>query len=173
MAVTTDIVQTWRNPRAVYRRLLAVGQREDRAIAMLMAACFLVFVAQWPRLVRTSQGIDLPSGTEVPGLDRLMSYEFMSWLMIWPLGFYALAALMVLALRVFGSKLTGYGGRLALFWALLAATPAMILFGLLRGLNGDVVATKLAGAVWIVALVVFWVQGLRVAAEHEKRAISV
>lgn len=166
MAVTTDIVQTWRRPRVVYRRLLAMGVREDRAIAILMAACFLVFIAQWPRLVRTSQGIDLPAGTEVPELDRLMSYEFMSWLMIWPLAMYIIAGLVVVLMRAFGSGVTGYGGRLALFWALLATTPAMLFYGLLRGLNGDVLPTQLAGSLWIVALLLFWVQGLRVAAEH-------
>ncbi len=166
MAVTTDIVQTWRDPRAVYRRLLAMGQREDRAIAILMAACFLVFVAQWPRLVRSSQGIDLPDGTIAPELDRLMSYEFMGWLMIWPLGMYVIAGFVVLLMRGFGSVITGYGGRLALFWALLAASPAMLFYGLLRGLNGAAVATQLAGILWVAALVVFWVQGLRAAAKH-------
>lgn len=168
MAVTTDIVETWRNPRAVYRRLNAMGQREDRAIAILMAACFLVFVAQWPRLVRVSQGVDLATGADIPGLDRLMSYEFMSWLMVWPLVFYAFAGLTVGVMRAFGSQISGYGGRLALFWALLATSPAMLFFGLLRGLNGNVGASQLAGGLWICALLVFWTQGLRVAAEHQR-----
>lgn len=166
MAVTTDIVQTWSQPRAVYRRLFGMGVREDRAIAILMAACFLVFIAQWPRLVRTSQGIDVPAGTEAPALDRLMSYEFMGWLMVWPLALYVIAGLAVLLMRGFGFSVTGYGGRLALFWAMLAATPAMLFYGLLRGLNGDVLPTQIAGGLWITALFLFWVQGLRVAAEH-------
>lgn len=163
MPVTTDIVQTWRGPSAVYRRLLAMGLREDRAIAILMGACFMVFVSNWPWLVRISQGIDLPAGSEPQELDRLMSYAFMGWLMIWPLGMYAVAGLVVLVMRGFGSSITGYGGRLALFWALLAASPVLLFFGLLRGLNGDVIATQLAGALWFAAFVLFWVQGLRVA----------
>lgn len=168
MSVTADIVRTWTAPRAVYRRLLAMGQREDRAIACLMAACFLVFIAQWPRLVRLSQGIDLPVGTPVAELDRLMSYEFMGWVMVWPLAMYAIAGLVVGVMRLTGSAITGYGGRLALFWALLATTPAMLFYGLLRGLNGDVIATKIAGAVWIGALLVFWITGLRTAAAHQE-----
>lgn len=168
MPVTTDIIQTWRSPKVVYRRLLSAGQREDRAIALLMLACFIIFIAQWPRLVRISQGFDLTAGTEVPGLDRLMSYEFMGWLMVWPLGLYAIAGLVVLVLRLFGTKITGYGGRLALFWALLATTPVMLFYGLLRGLNGDVLATKLAGSLWIAALILFYILGLRVAAEHQE-----
>ena len=168
MAVSTDILQTWRGPRAVYRRLLAMGQREDRAIAILMAACFLIFIAQWPRLVRASQGIDSPTGIEVPALDRLMAYEFMGWLMVWPLALYIIAGLVVLLMRSFGAGITGYGGRLALFWALLASTPAMLFYGLLRGLNGDVIATKLAGAVWIAALLLFWAFGLWAANQHQE-----
>lgn len=168
MAVTTDIVQTWRGPRVVYARLMAMGPREDRAIAILMAACFLIFVAQWPRLVRTSQGIDLPIGTEVPALDRLMSYEFMAWLMVWPLGLYAIAGLVVLVMRGFGSRVTGYGGRIALFWALLASSPVVLFYGLLRGLNGESAATLIAGLLWGGSLILFWVQGLRVAAKHQE-----
>lgn len=167
MPVTTDIVQTWRRPRAVYRRLLAMGPREDRAIAILMAGCLLVFISNWPWLVRISQGIDVPAGSEPQELDRLMSYAFMGWMMIWPLGLYGIAGIVVLAMRGFGSSVTGYGGRLALFWALLATAPALLFFGLLRGLNGDVIGTQLAGALWFVALTLFWVQGLRVAAEHQ------
>ena len=166
MPVTRDILRTWRNPRAVYRNLLAMGPREDRAIAYLMAACFLVFIAQWPRLVRGSQGIDVSSGP-APELDRLLAYEFMAWLMIWPLAIYLLAAASYLILRAFRIKLTGYGSRLALFWALLAATPAMLLYGLLRGLNGDVEATRIAGAVWVAALLWFWLHGLRAATEEQ------
>lgn len=168
MAVTTDIVQMWRRPRVVYARLLAMGPREDRAIAVLMAACFMVFIAQWPRLVRLSQGIDIPAGLETPALDRLMSYEFMSWLMVWPLAMYAIAGLVVAVMRGFGSGITGYGGRLALFWGLLAATPAMLFYGLLRGFNGESIATQLAGTVWIAVFLLFWVQGLRVASQHQE-----
>lgn len=154
----------------VYKRLLGIGPREDRAIAYLMAACFLIFVAQWPRLVRLSQGTDLPVGTPLPELDRLMAYEFMGWVMIWPLGFYVLGGLGYAGLRFIGIRfrrveVSGYDARLALFWALLAATPAMLLYGLLRGLNGDVLATNAFGVLWIGAVVFFWVQGLKVAGQ--------
>jgi hypothetical protein len=165
MPVTRDILLTWRDPRAVYRHLLAMGPREDRAIAYLMAACLLVFIAQWPRLVRLSQGIDFPA-EPLPELDRLMAYEFMGWMMVWPLVMYGIAGLSRVILRVFRVSATGYGTRLALFWALLATTPAMLFYGLLRGFNGDVLATRLAGAVWVGAFIVFWVQGLRVAGEE-------
>lgn len=154
MAVTTDILRTWRGPRAVMRDLLKMGPREDRAIAYLMVACLLVFVAQWPRLVRTAE----LTGAE---FDRLIAYEFMGWLMIWPLLFYALAGLIALVMRVFGRKLPGHAARLALFWSFLAAAPMGLFYGLLTGLNGNTTATQLIGAVWMAAFLVFLVQSLR------------
>ena len=48
MAVTTDIVATYRGPAAVIRKLLAQGPREDRALVYVMAGCLIVFVAQLP-----------------------------------------------------------------------------------------------------------------------------
>ena len=57
MAVTTDIMRTWRGPRTVMRDLLNHGQREDRALAYLMAACIMIFIAQWPRLSRIAAGV--------------------------------------------------------------------------------------------------------------------
>ena len=45
MSALTDIAATYRGPGGVLRRLLARGQREDRALAILMAGCALVFVA--------------------------------------------------------------------------------------------------------------------------------
>ncbi|MGJ8624072.1 MAG: YIP1 family protein [Yoonia sp.] len=161
MAVTNDIARTWRRPRAVIRDLLNQGRREDRAIAYLMISCFLIFVAQWPRLSRKAAGFDLPAGAEVPELDRLMAYEFLAWLMIWPLFLYLLAGLTHMIARAFGGKGTGYGARLALFWALLATVPALLLHGLMAGLVGPGPQTNLIGVVWLVAFLWIWFQGLR------------
>ncbi len=160
MPVTSDIARTWRGPRRVMRDLLAQGQREDRAIAFLLAACFLIFVAQWPRLVRVAQGFDTPPGQpEAPELVQLVAYEFLSWLMIWPLLFYGLAALAHLAARVLGGRGTWYGSRLALFWSLLATAPLALLHGLMVGFGST--AADLVGAVWLTGFAVIWVQCLR------------
>ena len=161
MAVTNDIVRTWRSPRAVVRDLLSQGVREDRAIAFLIISCFLVFVAQWPRLSRLAAGFDLPAGAEVPELDRLMAYEFMAWLMFWPLILYGLAALSHIIARIFGGKGSWYGARLALFWALLSTVPLLLLHGLMAGFAGPGVQTDLVGALWLLAFGYVWIQGLR------------
>ncbi len=161
MAVTNDIVRTWRRPRQVMRDLLAQGRREDRAIAYLMISCFLIFVAQWPRLSRKAAGFDLPAGAEVPELDRLMAYEFFAWLMIWPLFLYIIAALTHLVAKLLGGQGDWYGARLALFWSMLATVPLLLLHGLMAGFAGSGPQTNLIGGIWLVAFVVIWVQTLR------------
>ena len=52
MAITENILATYRDPSKVLIRLLSLGPREDRALAYLMGACILVFIAQWPKLAR-------------------------------------------------------------------------------------------------------------------------
>jgi hypothetical protein len=161
MPVTNDIVRTWRAPRAVMRSLLDQGRREDRAIAYLMIACLLIFVAQWPRLSRLAAGFDLAPGAEVPELDRLMAYEFMAWLMIWPLFLYFLGGLSHLVARLFGGQGTMYGARIALFWSLLATSPALLLHGMVAGFIGPGVQTDLVGGIWAIAFVIIWMKSLR------------
>ncbi len=161
MPVTSDIVRTWRAPRAVMRRILDQGRREDRAIAYLMIACFLIFIAQWPRLSRLAAGFDLAPGAEVPALDRLIAYEFVAWLMVWPLFLYFLAGATHLVARVLGGKGTMYGARIALFWTMLATSPAILLHGMTRGFIGPGIETNIVGAFWLAAFVVIWVQSMR------------
>ncbi|NDV00981.1 hypothetical protein [Pseudoroseicyclus tamaricis] len=142
MAVTTDILASWRHPRGVMRRLLAAGRREDRALAFLMIGCLIIFVAQWPRLVRTSE----LTGAE---LSQLIGYEFFAWLIVWPLALYVLLALGAGILKLFRSRIEGWQLRLAFFWALLASTPGALLYGLMAGFVGPGPGTNLVGAVWI------------------------
>ncbi|MFP4274876.1 MAG: YIP1 family protein [Paracoccaceae bacterium] len=153
MPLTTDIVATYRAPGAVIGRILARGQREDRALAILMAGCALVFVSQWPRLAREAH-------LESTDLDPLLGGALMAWLFIAPLLLYALAALSHLLARVFGGQGSWFGARLALFWALLASAPLVLLHGLLAGLAGDGPGLRIVGALWLVTFIWFWIAGL-------------
>lgn len=161
MSISNDVFRAWVRPRAVMRRLLDAGERENRALAILMAGCLLIFVAQWPRLVRLSEGIDLPAGAEMQELSQLIAYSLVSWLIVWPLIFYIAAGITRILARVVRGKGTGYGARLAMFWAVLASTPAALLYGLLAGFNGETLGTQAVGAVWLVGFVWIWVQSLR------------
>jgi hypothetical protein len=154
MAVTSDILQTWRQPRTVIRRMLAAGPNEGKALAILMGACALVFVAQTPRLAREAH-----LAPEVP-LDARLGVTLFALIFMAPLIFYAIAAASHLVARVLGGKGTWYGARLALFWALLAATPATLLHGLAAGLLGPGSATTGLGLVVGVAFVTLWINML-------------
>lgn len=156
MAITQDIVATYRGPGAVVRRLLGRGQREDRAIAILMAGCLVVFVSQWPVLARRAH-------LDQVELNPLLGASLLAWLFIAPLALYALAALSHVIARMFGGKGSYYGARLALFWALLAASPFMLLNGLVAGFIGPGAALSLVGFVWFAVFLWVWLSGLRAA----------
>lgn len=163
MSVTNDMARMWRTPRAVVRRLLGAGRREDRALAFLMAGCLLVFLGQLPGLQRAAvlEGSDF---------GRDATYAFFAWMTIAPLLFYGLAVLGWAVARLLGARASAYGGRLALFWAHLSAAPAWLLYGLLAGFNGMTAGTYVVGAIWAGALIVFWIQGLRAASEGDAHA---
>ena len=150
MSVSRDMIRTWRAPRAVMQKLLAMGKREDRALAFVMGACFLIFISNLPALSREAHltGVDV---------TQLMSYSMLSWIFMWPLGLYGIGALTHLIAKLFGGKGTFYTARLSLFWSLLATAPVALFYGLLAGLNGQVAGTKLVGGIWLAGFVVIWI----------------
>ncbi len=153
MPVASDIVATYRGPRPVMRRLLSMGVREDRALAILMAGCVIVFVGQWPRLAREAH----LSGQE---LNPLLGGALMGWVFLAPLIFYALALLSHLLARVLGGKGTGFGARMALFWSFLAASPLILLHGLVAGFIGPGLQLQIVGLGWLVVFFWFWLMSL-------------
>lgn len=154
MSVTQDILASYRNPGAVVRRRLADGVREDRALVIVMLGCVLMFVAQWPRLARDSfvDGGDL---------QMRLGGALLGLVFIAPLLLYVLAAGVHLLARLFGGAGSGYATRYALFWALLASSPLVLLHGLVAGFVGPGVGLTCVGVVWLIAFVVFLVSGLR------------
>ncbi len=161
MAATRDILATYRGPGRVLRRLLGQGPREDRALIYLMIGCLMVFVAQTPRLARQAwlTGEDL---------GMLMGASLLAWLFIAPLIFYILAGLSQLVMRLFGSSSTAYTARMALFWALLASSPVMLLWGLTAGFVGPGIEMTGVGVLWLGVFFWFWIGGL-LAARKEAR----
>lgn len=154
MPVTSDIVRSYRQPRSVMRRLLDAGQREDRAIAILIGGCAMLFVASWPRLARQAEA----TGEDLP---QLLAYSLFSTLFILPLLLYGLAGLSHLVIKPLGGRGTWYGARLALFWALLATSPLVLLWGLTQGFLGPSIQVQITGAVWFVVFLLFWSINLR------------
>ncbi len=153
MSVSGDILAMYRAPRPVFRRRVGDTTREDRALAVLILACALVFVGQWPRLVRISyeQGQDL---------NPLLGGALFAWMFLMPLVLYLVGTLSHLIARAFGGQGSAYRARFALFWALLAAAPLWLLTGLVAGFAGPGLAQQMTGAAALGAFVVFWALGL-------------
>jgi len=131
--------------------------REDRALIYLIVACALAFVAQWPSLARAAH---LAPG--IP-LNARLGGALMGWMIIAPLGFYALAALSHLVARTLGGHGSWYGARVALFWTLLVVSPLWLLLGLVAGFIGPGATLKATGLALLVAFVAIWGNGLYVA----------
>lgn len=154
MSVTTDILSTWRHPRAVFRRWLGTTPREDRALAVLIAACLLIFVARWPALSREAA---LAEGqADAPGLQALMGINLFALVFVAPVLFYALAGLSHLIARALGGQGRGFSSRMALFWALLATAPLMLLQGLAAGFLGAGPALTGLGALIGIGFLTLW-----------------
>ena len=164
MSVVLDILRTWRSPRATAARRMDGPPREDRALAILLGACALVFVAQLPRLSREAY-LD-PS---IP-FDGRMAGALFGWLMIMPLVLYAVAALFHLVLRLAGASTTGFRVRMAVFWALLASSPVWLLAGLMSGFTGDSVGTTMFQVLAVGGFLVFAATGLVAAARAGQEA---
>jgi len=160
MPVTSDILTAWRAPRRLIRAKLNNGLREDRALAVLFGACVLIFVAQWPALSRAAF-----LQPEVP-LDARMGGALMATLFLLPPILYGVAALTHLVAKLLGGRGSFFGARLALFWALLAVVPLMLLNGLVAGFLGPGPAATVVGLGVAVGFLYLWLNML-IEAERE------
>lgn len=149
MSVMQDVLKSYRSPRAVFKSRLGHGVREDRALAVLMAGCVLVFVSQWPMQARIAH----ETGQE---LNMLMGSVLLGWVFIMPLVLYAIGSASHAIARMFKGQGTAYGARFALFWALLCAAPLWLLWGLVAGFIGPGIQMQLTGFIAFLAFVIFW-----------------
>jgi len=155
MSVTQGIVASWRRPRAVMHGVLARGQTEAFAFSLLVTFLVLAFVAQWPQAARQAHLDEVP-------LPPLLLARALGLLAFIPLG-YGLAALGHLVARAFGGRGGWLGARLALFWALVATSPLVLLAGLVAGMLGDGVQALATGLVVFAAFLFQWINALIVA----------
>ncbi|MGI3171482.1 YIP1 family protein [Pseudooceanicola sp. C21-150M6] len=153
MSVIADIAATYRGPVPVLRRRLAGGQREDRALAVLMAGCLILFIAQWPRLSREA----FVTGAD---LNVLMGASLMALVFILPLILYGLAGIGHVLCRAFGGQGAYHSARMVLFWALLASGPVFLLNGLMQGFAGPGLQTSLTGLLALAVFLWFWLTGV-------------
>ncbi len=156
MAFVSDIVESWRRPGVVLRRHLARGTSEPFAFTLLLAFLIVAFIAQWPEVSRvTAENPEVPMAPQL--LGRAMA--LLATIPVW----YGLAALGRLVAQAVGGRGTWYGARLALFWALCAVTPLVLLAGLVAGLIGPGPQLTATGFLTFAAFLTFWTINLRVA----------
>lgn len=153
MSVIRNILRSYPRPRAVMRDLLQAGQREDRALAMIMGTAVLLFVAQWPWHARQAHihGDDL---------TRLLATDVYGLIFFFPLLMYGLAALSRVIARLLGGQGTWYSARLTLFWAWLASSPLILISGVVKGMLGQGGAYSIVGLLWFIAFLWIWINGI-------------
>ena len=156
MAVTDDILATYRGPRAVVTRLLQGERHEARALAYLLAAVIVIHIAQWPGMARAAF-----LQPDVP-LSQRMVAALLAVLAAVPV-LYGLAAVSHLVARAIGGRGSYFAARIALFWALLATTPLMLFQGMVAAFSGPGPQLTLVGLLVFGVFLWFWISGLRVA----------
>ena len=149
MAVTTDIVESWLRPRVVVRRLLARGRSEAFVLSFLLIFLLLAFIATAPERLQ-DRSTPLTPRLFALALGTLATIPF--W--------YLLAALGHLLARLLGGNGSYFGARLALFWALVVISPAMLVQRMVQVIVGGGVATGL-GVLVALGFVMFWTVMLR------------
>lgn len=147
------ILASWRRPGDVLRALSPLS--EGAMLAVLMGAMLVFLIAQMPGNARAAV-ID----PAVPFAGR-MAGALMAVIFMMPLLAYALASLVSLGARIAGWRLDPADSRLALFWALLAIAPAMLLSGLVEGFVGPGAGLSLTRLLAGLGFLFIWGAGIR------------
>ncbi|MFC3087316.1 Yip1 family protein [Tabrizicola soli] len=147
MTVSTELVATWRAPRAALRRHLARGRSEAFAFTLLLVFLILAFVGLWPVAARDAFLAGEPSAA-----PRILAFGLavLATIPLW----YGLAALSHLVARALGGQGNWFAARIALFWALATVSPLMLLQGLVAGMIGP--GTALTSVRALVGLGFLW-----------------
>lgn len=151
--VTPRIFASWRRPGQVVRGLSPM--REGALLAILMGAMLVFLIAQMPAHARAA-ALD----PAVPFAGR-MAGAVTAVLLIGPLLAYAAASILELALRLTPWRIAPANSRLALFWALMAVTPAVLLSGLVEGIIGPGSALSLTRLIAGAGFLAIWFAGIR------------
>lgn len=154
MALTQDIIATYKGPQRVVARFLAQGRNEVRALLFVLIAGVLMFISVTPYQAREAQ-LD----PDIPMEARLYWSAFF-YILILPILIYIFALIVWGVARIARRQITGYEIRFTLIWALLATTPLMLLMGLTAGFMGPGLQLQVLGLIWLLVFGWFWVSGL-------------
>ncbi|MFD1797216.1 hypothetical protein FQV27_09655 [Paracoccus aurantiacus] len=151
--IVPRILDSWRRPGEVVRGLDPMS--EGALLAVLMGAMLVFLIAQAPGHARAAT-LD-PS---VPLAGR-MAGALTAVMFMMPLLAYALASVTAAISRLTALRISGAQSRLALFWALLAISPLMLLSGLVEGLIGPGAALAATRLIAGTGFLFIWGAGIR------------
>ena len=156
--IAPRVLASWRRPGRVVRGLSPMS--EGAMLAVLMGAMLVFLIAQAPGHARAA-ALD----PAVPMAGR-MAGALTAVLLMMPLVAYVVASLVALASRLTRWRLAAEDSRLALFWALLAISPAMLLAGLVEGLIGPGPALAITRLIAGIGFLFIWGGGIRALARR-------
>lgn len=127
MSILGDIGRAYRSPRAEMDHQLHI-MTEPRIMMLGLTACFLSFVSELPAIA---------AGVTTAGESSDVLNGKAGALFIWRVFFgvlllYALAALSHLVLKPFKGQGSWQTARLAIMWAVMVATPVVLISGILK-----------------------------------------
>ena len=156
--IAPRVLASWRRPGQVVRGLSPMS--EGAMLAVLMGAMLVFLIAQAPGHARAA-ALD----PAVPMAGR-MAGALTAVLLMMPLVAYVVASLVALASRLTRWRLAAEDSRLALFWALPAISPAMLLAGLVEGLIGPGPALTITRLIAGIGFLFIWGGGIRALARR-------
>lgn len=146
--ILPQILRSWRAPSAVARDLRGMPDRVQ--LALLMVAMLLFFIAQLPVHARAAElNPSIPLNARIAG-------AFFAVMFLLPPILYFLATVIAALSRILPRRVQPADSRLALFWALLAVSPAMLLAGLVKGFVGPGTALGLVQVVSALGFICIW-----------------
>jgi hypothetical protein len=153
MSATQAILRSYRAPREV----ALSNQKADESLALtwLVIACLLFFVARLPGLARIAH----LSGDETPFAPLALG-TFFGTIFLAPVVFFIIAGVSHLIAKVLGGQGSYQDARIALFWALFAVTPLVLLQGLVKGMIGDGPALMVTSIAAFLGFLHIWLNGL-------------
>ena len=154
MSLVTNISKTYYKPIQTYSKMFAAGASEKENLAYLVGGCVISFVAQWPAQSRQAFINQQP-------VNELMGAILLSNLFLLPLIFYLASAVIFIFAKIFRSAISGIELRLIIFWAYLAATPVLLLVGLVEGFFGKSYQYFAVAGLWFLVFFAFIYSGFK------------
>ncbi|WBU55822.1 hypothetical protein [Paracoccus sediminicola] len=156
--IVPRVLASWQRPGQVVRALHPMT--EGAMLAILMGAMLVFLIAQAPGHARyAAMDPSIPLGGRIAG-------AIMALFFLMPLAAYAVAAIVSVISRIGRRRIAPEASRLALFWALLAVSPAMLLSGLIEGFIGPGAALTVLRAISGLGFLFIWGAGLVSLAER-------